>query len=432
MPRGWKKNDGAESSEGQGRGRWHAKPDFVKEKEDKAYDQFADMMIKKLEGFKGDWQQPWFNAGLAWPKALYGKKYNGMNALMLSFLCEAQGYKVPVFATHARIASLNFAEDKEGQRVPAVDSKTGEKLPFVHVLKGETAFPVFLSQMNIVNKETKEKISYADYVNLPATEQAKYSVYHNNRVYPVFNVDQTNLKEARPELYQKLVDETAPKKNEQVGEMFAFEPVDKMIADNLWVCPIKPTEGDRAYYSPSKDEIVVPLKEQFKDGEAFYGTLFHEMGHSTGHESRLNRLEPGTTFGDAKYSREELVAELSKAITCQRYGIESHLKDDTLPYLQGWLKALHEEPKFIKTVLNDVKLGSGMIAARIDEVAIKLNESQKLDVREVEDEELSFDADGNAVVTESEHLDADKKQGEDENLSKENSEPEQHHSRWHR
>ena len=431
MARGWKKNGSTESSEDQGRGRWHGKPDFVKEKEDKAYDLFADMIIKKLEGFKGDWKQPWFNVSLAWPKALYGKKYNGMNALMLSLLCEDKGYKVPVFATHARIGSLNFTETKDGQRVPAVDAE-GEKLPFVHILKGEGAFPVFLSQTNVIHKETKEKIPYSDYIKLSADERQKYNVYHNNRVYPVFNVDQTNLKEARPELYQKLVEETTPKRNENVGEMFSFGPIDKFISDNLWVCPIKSKEGNDAYYSPVRDEIVVPLKEQFQDGEAFYGTLLHEMTHSTGHNSRLNRLEEGTTFGDKKYSKEELIAELGKANICQRYGIESHLKEDTLPYLQGWLSALHEEPKFIKTVLNDVKLATGLISSRIDEVAMKMGETLKLDGREVEDSEVTIDVDGNAVVTESEHLDPDKKQGEDENLSKESGEEQQHHSRWHR
>ena len=428
----WRNNSSAESSEDQGRGRWHAKPDFVKDKEDKAYDQFAEMMIKKLEEFTGDWQKPWFNTGLAWPKALYGKKYNGMNALMLSFLCEEKGYQVPVFATHPRIGSLNFTEDKDGNRVPAVDPKTGEKLPFVHILKGESAFPVFLSQTNVVHKETKERIPYSDYVKLTSEEQEKYNVYHNNKVYPVFNVDQTNLKEARPELYQKLVEENAPKQLADEGKMFAFEPIDKMISDNLWVCPIKPTQGDRAFYSPSKDEIVVPVKGQFDDGAAFYGTLLHEMVHSTGHQDRLKRLEGGITFGDAKYSREELVAELGKAITCQRYGIEAHLKEDTLPYLKGWLQSLHEEPKYIKTVLNDVKQASGMIAVHIEEIAAKLDENKKLDGREVDDEEVSIDDEGNTVVTESEHLDPDKKQGEDENSSKEETETEQHKRVFHR
>ena len=101
-----------------------------------------------------------------------------------------------------------------------------------------------------------------------------------NSGYNVFNVDQTNLKEARPELYHKLEEQ-----NQQVrpqvaeGEEFSFKPVDHMIEHNEWICPIKPIHGDNAYYSISKKEIVIPEKSQFKDGESFYSNLFHEMAY---------------------------------------------------------------------------------------------------------------------------------------------------------
>ena len=428
MTRGWKKKSSG-SSDDQGNSRWRANAASPKEKEDKAYEQFADMIVKKLEGFKGDWQKPWFSAGLPWPKALYGKRYNGMNALMLSLLCEEKGYKIPVFATSARIASLNFEKDSEGSRIPLVDPKTNEKLPYVHVLKGETSFPVFLTLANVVNKETKEKISYNDYMKLSEDEKKEYNVYFNNKVFPVFAVEQTNIQEARPELYQKLLDEATPKKVEHAGEMFKFEPLDIMISEDRWVCPICPEEGDRACYSPSIDKITVPLKEQFQDGESFYGTLLHEMAHSTGHESRLNRLKTGFTFGDPDYAREELVAELTKAITCQRYNIDCHLKEDTLPYLKSWLKAIHEKPEFIKTVLNDVKHATGLITYNVDEHQVKMDDEQKLDGHEVDGESFAVDDDG--ILEASEHLAPDKKQGENES-KEQNAQDEQRHSRWHR
>ena len=113
-------------------------------------------------------------------------------------------------------------------------------------------------------------------------------------------------------------------------EQFAFEPVDRMIADNRWICPIKPMFGDSAYFSISKNEIVMPEKRQFKDGESFYSNLFHEMGHSTGAEGQLDRIKPAT-FGSAEYAREELVAELTAALTAQRYGMTKHLKEIRLP-----------------------------------------------------------------------------------------------------
>ena len=87
---------------------------------------------------------------------------------------------------------------------------------------------------------------------------------------------QTNLQEARPELWQKLERENSRPAIEE-GEHFSFAPVDTMIRDNLWICPITPKYQNDAYYSITKNEIIVPEKEQFKSGESFYGTLFHEM-----------------------------------------------------------------------------------------------------------------------------------------------------------
>lgn len=159
--------------------------------------------------------------------------------------------------------------------------------------------------------------------------------------------------------------------------MFSFPAVDHMIAENKWICPIKPTYGDDAYYSISKNEIVIPEKRQFKSGEAFYSNLAHEMGHSTGAESQLNRLKP-TSFGSKEYAHEELVAEMTAALVSQRYGMSKVIKEDSLPYLKSWLDSLKEEPAFIKTVLQDVKKASGMINQQIDKVQMELDKAQEV------------------------------------------------------
>ena len=157
--------------------------------------------------------------------------------------------------------------------------------------------------------------------------------------------------------------------------MFSFPAVDHMIAENKWICPIKPQYGDNAYYSISKNEIVVPEKRQFKNGESFYSNLAHEMAHSTGAENQLNRLKP-SSFGSKEYAQEELVAEMSAALVSQRYGMSKTLKEDSLPYLKNWLDSLKEEPAFIKTVLQDVKKASGMINQHIDKVQLELDKAQ--------------------------------------------------------
>ena len=333
--------------------------------EDKALDLFSEMMIAKIESLRGKdgWKKPWFTEGaLQWPKNLNGREYNGMNAFLLLLHCEKEGYRIPRFCTFDRIQQFN-----------RTGSKDKEAKPRVSVLKGEHSFPVMLTTFTVVDKETKERIKWEDYKLLSQEQREKYNVYPKLQTYHVFNVAQTNLKEVRPELWEKLEQEYSMPK---VDRSEAFEPVDRMITDNRWICPIKPMYGDSAYYSISKNEIVVPEKGQFKDGESFYSNLFHEMGHSTGAENQLDRLKP-TTFGSAEYAREELVAELTAALTAQRYGMSKHLKDDTAAYLKAWLDSLKESPQYIKTVLLDVKKASSMLTQRIDQIAMEIEEEKK-------------------------------------------------------
>lgn len=345
--------------------------------EDRALDRFAEMMIEKIKTLQGDWKKPWFTEGaLQWPKNLSGREYNGMNALMLMMHCEEQGYKLPVFCTFDRVAGLNFTKDKQGAKMQATD-KNGEQLPQVSVNKGEKSFPVFITTYSVVEKDTKERIKWEDYKQLTDEEKGKYNVYPKLQVYNVFNVDQTNLKEARPELYNKLEQANQIVRQSTGSDSYAFPAMDRMIEQNEWICPIKPIYGDQAYYSISKNEIVIPEKKQFKDGESFYTNLAHEMTHSTGAENQLGRLKP-TSFGSKEYAREELVAELSAALVAQRYGMTKHLKEDSASYLKSWLNSLKESPEYLKTTLVDVKKASGMITRCIDDIQLKIDNGEDL------------------------------------------------------
>lgn len=340
--------------------------------EDKALDLFADMMIERIQSLSGKdgWKKPWFTEGtLQWPKNLNGREYNGMNAMMLLLHCEKEGYKIPRFCTFDRIQLFNKAGKKDEEQKPRVS-----------VLKGEHSFPVMLTTFTVVNKETKEHIKWEDYKLLSQEEREKYNVYPKLQTYHVFNVAQTNLKEVRPEFWEKLEQEYSMPKVEK-DEQFAFEPMDRMIADNRWICPIKPMFGDSAYFSISKNEIVMPEKRQFKDGESFYSNLFHEMGHSTGAEGQLDRIKPAT-FGSAEYAREELVAELTAALTAQRYGMTKHLKGDSAAYLKSWLDSLKESPQFIKTTLLDVKKATSMLTRHIDKIAMEIDQEKKAEQKE--------------------------------------------------
>jgi antirestriction protein ArdC len=348
--------------------------------ESKALEVFSNAMIEKISKIKDDWKQPWFTEGsMKWPKNLSGREYNGLNAVMLMLHCEKNGYKLPVFMTFDRVASLNYQKDKQGKRGQLLDDK-GEPLPHVGVNKGEKAFPVFITTFTCIDKDTKEKIKYDDYKLMSEEDKKNVNVYPKMQVYSVFNVSQTNIQEARPELYAKLEAENQLKRPENMqgeGQQFAFPAIDTMITEQAWLCPIKPTYQDGAYYSISKDQIVVPEKKQFVDGESFYGTLLHEMTHSTGAEKRLGRIKPAA-FGSAEYAKEELVAELGASLVCSKYGIEKHVKDDSCAYIKCWLDNLKESPDFIKNVLMDVKRSASLITQRINEVQECLDQGKDI------------------------------------------------------
>ncbi len=349
--------------------------------EDKALELFTEMMIEKIESLNKDWTKPWFTKGtMQWPKNLAGREYNGMNALLLMMHCEKNGYEIPRFCTFDCLQRMNREQENK---------KKGEELARVSVLKGEKSFPVMLTTFTVVDKETKEKIKYDDYKKLSDQEKENYNVYPKLQVFRVFNVAQTNLQEVRPKLWDKLVQENMPPERNN-KDNYAFEPVDRMIKDNLWICPIKPKYQDNAYFSISKNEIVVPEKEQFKNSEAFYGTLFHEMTHSTGAENQLNRFKPAQGFGSPEYAREELVAELGSALVSQRYGMTKNIKEDSGAYLKSWLEHLKESPQFLKTTLFDVKRATSMITQKIDKIALDLQQEASQENRIEQPKEKIF------------------------------------------
>ncbi len=345
---------------------------------DRALERFTELMIEKIQSFQGDWKKPWFMPGAAIPpQNLSGRHYNGGNSLMLMLQAEKMGYDIPVWGTFDRITNLNYIKDKNGNVFQARD-KNGNKLPMVAVNKGEKSFPVFLTTFTVVNPQTKERIPYDDYRNLSKEEQAKYKVYPKLQVFNVFNVaGQTNIAETRPELYEKLK-QIAAGQIEHQGDLKSDPAIDRMIDDNLFFCPINQVKGDKAYYSPARDEIVIPTREQFIDGEAFATNTLHECAHATGAASRLNRTM-GYAFGSEEYAKEELTAELSAALIASQHGLTKHVKNDSAAYLKSWLGSLQQGPDFLKTVLSEVKRCTGMINQRLDAIQLELDKGEKAD-----------------------------------------------------
>jgi len=154
------------------------------------------------------------------------------------------------------------------------------------------------------------------------------------RYYKVFNIEQCELPE------DKI---PKPERN--------FEPIAKCekTVKNMPNPPVIKHGGDRAYYDPLKDLVVVPPQGSFERPEFYYATLFHELVHSTGHEKRLARKKKGDwqPFGTEDYSREELVAELGACFLCAEHNIEQPVVKNSAAYIQNWLKRLKDDKRLI-------------------------------------------------------------------------------------
>ena len=248
--------------------------------------------------------------------------------------------------------------------------------------------PVIYWDFSIQDKDGK-KIDRTDYQNLSKAEQSKYTVIPFLRAYNVFNIDQTTMEEVNKEKYDKLLAKfKAPEVRDAEG-MYVNAALDRMFEKQEWLCPIQTDKfSNSAYYSPSQDKIVVPMKEQFnigeskedryKDGMEYYSSALHEMALSTGTENRLNRVK-GDRFGDPKYAKEELVAELTAANVGYAMGFDKRILDNNAAYLDGWIAVLKENPKFIISVMADVNKASDMILDAVDRQKLALGETPILD-----------------------------------------------------
>lgn len=254
------------------------------------YEAITNRIIEELEKGQIPWQKPWVSAGSCVSYAT-GKPYSLLNQILLGRAGE--------YATFQQI-------QKAGGRV-----RKGEKSRMV----------VFWKWIETKDEETEEvkKIPFLKYFN-------------------VFHIDQCDGLE--PKWQAKPLEEYAS----------ADEAADAIIADYLSRSGVKLTNeaGDRAYYQPSTDSITLPKREQFAQTAEYYSTAFHELVHSTGHSTRLNRLEKLAFFGSESYSKEELVAEIGSAALVNHVGLETADSfKNSAAYVQNWLTALKNDKRLI-------------------------------------------------------------------------------------
>lgn len=341
---------------------------FSYERSNKSADnlqKFADMMVKIIETAKANnWKKGWMGVngsvqGL--PQNISGRTYSGGNSFFLMFNTAEQGYKTPVYMTFLQAKDQNL-----------------------QVKPGEKSVPVFKWGLSIKD-EDGNKISEEVYNTMSKEERSKLVVRPFPRVFSVFNIDQTNLEEVNKKKYDAIVARFKVPEQEvkDTDGMYVNEALDRMFETKAWYAKIqydKPSE--QAFYRPSTDTIVLPMKSQFKlgqtpeevyrDGMEYYSTALHEMAHSTGHENRLNRSFG--QHGTDNYAHEELIAEMTSALVGSTMGFDRKILDNHANYLSGWLNRLKGKPETISTIMTDVGKASDMIIDKIDEQRIALNQ----------------------------------------------------------
>ena len=270
-----------------------------------AYEIVAQTIIKQLEQGTAPWRKEWISNGYTPMSLSSKKKYNGVNHWLLSFSAMGNNYESPWWGTFKQIVEMGG-----------------------NVRKGEKGTPVVLWREvdSTVETEAGELTSRKAVIM---------------RYFTVFNAEQAEWEEGAPE-YEKP---TARDHANVIVE--ANRVVENYInGDNG---PTLQSGGDRAFYSPSKDLIQLPEQATFYSDEAFYSTVFHELGHSTGHKNRLNRdgVVENHYFGSALYSEEELVAEFTSAFLSHETGIAPATLDNSASYISSWLKVLKGDPKML-------------------------------------------------------------------------------------
>ena len=276
-------------------------------KTDAHHKEVAEAIIKMIEGGTAPWQKPWDGNASAMATSMpfngaSKRRYRGINSLYLYTVANFKGYKDPRWFTFKQVEEL-------GGKV-----KRGEKSVKVEYWQ---------FKRTIKEDENGKPLAKEDWLEV----DRKVPLIMRSAV---FNAEQC---EGIPEL-------ELPKRD--------WEPLER--ADTIMKAvgvPIFHDAVDRNYYSHGKDEIHLTPMEAFPTREAYYGTALHELGHSTGHEKRLNR-QFGKTFGDENYAKEELRAEIASFMLCSDLGISRQASDEQhAAYVGSWVKALKSDPNEI-------------------------------------------------------------------------------------
>lgn len=257
------------------------------------YTLVTDRIIAELESGTIPWRKPWTCAQPAISHTT-GKAYSLLNQLLL-------GGRSGEYVTFQQA-------QKEGGRV-----KTGEKSSIV----------VFWKWLTVEDEDTGEE------------KEVPFLRYFN-----VFHIDQC----------EGIAPKFRASEPQIITPATANDAAEAVIHDYIAASGVKliSRESSEAFYQPATDTVVLPLIKQFSETSEYYSTAFHELTHSTGHPSRLNRITETARFGSAPYSREELCAELGASFLLNKLGIETPGSfRNNAAYINHWLGVLKEDKRLL-------------------------------------------------------------------------------------
>lgn len=256
----------------------------------KVYDIITEKIMQELQAGRVPWLKPWKPSDA--PMNARGTRYTGINVFLLAAARETKGY------TSNKWMTYNQAEEMGG-----------------HIKAEEHATIIIYASSFETEKDGKKEKKFA------------------MRYYNVFNTEQT-----------EGITFPAP------ADLPTIEPLDaaESVINAMQNKPEIKHGGDSAYYATRTDYVQMPPVNSFVSSEEYYAVLFHELGHSTGHASRLARFtaEQDHTFGSEDYSKEELIAEMTSAFLCGSTGITMHTENRTA-YIQSWLEALNNDKTLV-------------------------------------------------------------------------------------
>lgn len=261
------------------------------------YDGVVARILNELESGAVPWVKPWSaTPGHNIPRnAATGNAYSGGNVILLWIAQASAGFASPCWLTFKQALDLGG-----------------------NVRKGEKSIATIVKVLNLQAK--------------PKDGQEEGDTFTTIKPYAVFNVAQCEGLPERITNPEPVKPRHDDERDATIDEFIAATGAD-FRAD---------VGGDRAYFSPSQDFIAMPAFAAFKSAANYYATAFHELGHWTGHKSRLDR-EFGKRFGDRAYAAEELVAELTAAFLCAEFSIDGELRH--AGYIANWIELLKSDAR---------------------------------------------------------------------------------------